>query len=397
MVLLFAIISMFSTKLTGPERPRKIFTVAKYGGGMNIIMIPLYSGGYVQYTKDNKVEGNLFCSSKHLFYTSKDTIYKQKISAPGKESILGKLPSHLALTHSADLKHFIRLSGDENWISWPSSVSLSIKSLKNSNSYKITPPSGYRIIHPAAFRPGSDEIFYMVHNSSKGELELRFREISKDTDNLAVNPLGTQVTSVNSFQEFFSPAGDMFAINIDAVSKKDKKLRRYFIILNRNSKSVVATNNKWVFEQFHGFTPTGELTFSGKVNGVHGFYRLYMGKNPHVKLVEPLRGSSVYGYFPGRLSVLFASPFKKCSRPRLESITMWGKHTRLLKWSHWNEIVTLDRHRVWGLFRGGTVCSNKTAPLYLMRTDGSLLLRELPKTRFWPLRMAQNSDTAICD
>ncbi|MBN2723465.1 MAG: hypothetical protein JXR95_05275 [Deltaproteobacteria bacterium] len=365
---------------------------------MNLVMIPLYSGKYVRYTKDRKVETGLQCSKDKIFYTSGNSIYWQKISSPGKENFLGKVPASLATAFAGLLRHFIRISPDGKTVAWPGNVELNVEIVDTKKSIKIFPPENYTIVHPAVWRTTSGEIFYMIHNSSTGDVQFRFRDLSKTKDSFAVSPLGKSISSVTSFEAYFSPDGRFFAVNLDALTGKKKKLKRFFVLIDRNLKKIVPTNKKWKFERFHGFTSGSNLVFSGLGGGVRGAFKLYTGnKSVTIKRIEPLRGSTVYGFFAGRKNLIFASRWKKCAKPRLESVTMWGKHKRLLKWTSWSEIISMDRHRTWALFRGGSGCNDKKPSLYLMRTDGSLLLRELPHARFYPLRKASPEDITLCD
>ena len=123
-----------------------------------------------------------------------------------------------------------------------------------------------------------------------------------------------------------------------------------------------------------------------------------MGPLPKIRIkrIEKIGVEELYSYFPARNSLLLNQRWK-CVKPRLTNLGFYGTRKRLLKWAKWTEVIAQDVTNTWGIFRGGGGCHTTKPNLYLMRMDGTLLLRELPKGKFMRLRSLPPSQIAVCN
>jgi hypothetical protein len=396
-MILLLVSLVFSGTLKGPPRPKKIFAVVKRGSSSDIIYTPLYRGSKKYYTKDSKYETSLQCHSNHLIYTSGNKIYWQNISKPRKEHTIGSLPNSLVSYYGGKLRRFIKISPDGTKVLWPKEVGFKIRSFKGKFSQTILPPTGRKVVHPVSWRPGSGEIFFMTHDDIKGRLIFHFRAIDKIKDRLLVSIMKNGISGISSFETHWSKDGKWLAVNLDAKNMKKKKPRRYFVIINAYTGKVTKLPKGWRFSKFHGFNRKNNLIVTASNGGKLKIYKFrFHTKRYRMKYVDKLYGRKVYGYFPGRNILLLNSHWKKCRKPRLFKATLWGQVKRILRWTKWSEIIAMDKAKEWGIFRGGSVCKTSKPSLYMMRMDGSLLLRELPKKKFRHLRQLAPSQIAIC-
>jgi hypothetical protein len=95
-----------------------------------------------------------------------------------------------------------------------------------------------------------------------------------------------------------------------------------------------------------------------------------------------------------RTALLSVPGRKGCRRSRLVKVKR-GRASSLIGWAVWSELLAVGRADQWGLFRAASRCRHKRPVLYLMRLDGTKLLRELPK-RFRLLRGVDASQVSLC-
>jgi len=140
----------------------------------------------------------------------------------------------------------------------------------------------------------------------------------------------------------------------------------------------------------------GESLLGISISGRHPvLWRWHRGRSPHrVSRVSRRLGFAAYNATLD--TVLLSAPGRKgCQRTRLVKLVR-GKGLRaLVHWSVWSELLVRDPSGQWGLFRAATLCNHPRPVLYLMRLDGSRLLRELPR-RFFVLRHLRSSQVALC-
>jgi hypothetical protein len=95
-----------------------------------------------------------------------------------------------------------------------------------------------------------------------------------------------------------------------------------------------------------------------------------------------------------RTALLAVAGRKGCKRQRLLKVKR-GRTRSLIRWAVWSQLLATDPSGQWGVFRGASRCHHPRPVLYMMRLDGSKLMRELPK-RFRLLRSVDPAQVTIC-
>ncbi|MBU1241087.1 hypothetical protein KKF84_09845 [Myxococcota bacterium] len=395
-ILMLGLTNTLSGTLNGAQRPKKIFIVANRKGSQDILRIPLYGGMNTYFTKDSKSEGSLQCSKGKLLYTAGQKLYWQRVNKPLKENSLGSVPLGLASLYGGKLRRFIVPDPLGLKVLWPGDVALHVKSFDGTFSTKIFPASGRSIIHPASWRPGGTEILYLTHEKKSGRLLMHFRDVSKLKDRLVISPLGMGIKDAGAFEVHWSRDGQWVAVNLDGVPKKGGDRRRFFLVYELSTGKSLSLPSGYGIKKFHGFSLKNHLIVTAGWGKKKAAYRMGPLPGKSFKRIDSLGVEEVYGFYASRNNVLINQTWQ-CKKPRLSSISLYGTRTRLLRWARWTEIIAMDEYQTWAIFRGGGVCNTTRPNLYLMRVDGSLLLRELPKGRFSRLRHINPSNIAICN
>ncbi len=394
MLYLFFALLPLGGSLKGVARPRKIFIVRSSRGQQDLFRLPLYRGRVKRFTRDAKAEDNLQCHTQKLIYTAGTGIYWQPTKG-GKERQLGTLPMGLYAAYGGRLRRFIGVSPLGTHLFWPQEVSLALADFAGTFRRTISPPKGRSLVHPAHWHPAGGELFYQTYDKTTGRLLFHFRALSAATDRLIVSPLGVGIKGVLSFESYWSRDGLFLAVNLDAVVRTKKGgRRRFFVIMDVGSGTVVKLPKGYGIKRFHGFDKRGRLLFTAGWGKRKALYR-FTPSSRVLRRIERIGVEEVYGFFPQR-DVFVVNQVVKCAKPRLTSIKLWGKRRRLLRWAKWTEVLAMDPTRTWGIFRAGSQCRTSRPNLYLMRMDGTLLLRELPKRRFRVLRHLSPSKIALC-
>ncbi len=399
MIYFFLFSFLFPAKLKGTPRPDKIFIALQGNRRSDILMIPRHprKGGGRYYTKSKKTpESSLQCHQHKLIYTSGNKIYWLDTRKRYKTHKIGEFPQSLVY-FKGSLRSFIKLSPDADKLAWPLEVAFQIKSFDGKMSQKIMPSQGSRIIHPVSWHPAGGEIFHLTHNPEKGSISLHFRPLLKNKDRLEITPINKGIKNISGLQSFWSPDGQWFALNMD-LQLKNKKNRRFFLILNLNNGKTKTFPKHWNFYKLHGFSNNNRLLFSGRISSHSKIYSLALGKNYKVKPISRLYKNKVHSYISSLDSFLLYKKYKKCpDRPRLISLFVKKqKFKTLLPWSKWNQVLASDFTRTWGLFRAGSSCKTNKPALYVMRLNGTLLLRDLKKRKYRILRNASPENVALC-
>jgi hypothetical protein len=397
MIFLLLVLTTFTT-LKGPKRPKKVFFVTSRRGKQDIKMLSFKRGPSKFFTKDSKTETALQCVGKNLIYIANNKLYRQNINKPGKEIKIGSIPKELGMFFNGRLRHFIKISSDNKSVLWPGNVSIKVKTFGKKGIFKIATPPGKSIVHPSSWRKGKNEIFYVTHTPATGKLIFHFRELGKNKDRLKIAPLGKKINSVKAFETHWSIDGKWLAVNLDIEFKRKKKMitRRFFVIMKAKTGKIVKLKKGWRIKKFHGFTLKNQVVLSGKVGRKTAIYYMTLSPKLKIKRVEKLFGRKVYGYFQNLNITLLQSKYNKCSKKKIYKVTKHGAVKKLLRWAKWVEILAYDRDRTWGLFRSGGACRTTRPSLDLMRMDGSLLLKELSKRKFKPLRLLSPEQVTIC-
>ncbi len=395
LLLLIGISTPVHAALIGAKRPHKIFVVADRKGGRDILRIPLYGGANTWFTRDTRSETSLQCSGKRLLYTAGGKLHWQQVDKPLKEHTLGRVPAGLASLYGGKLRRFIVPDPLGVKVLWPGSVALNVKSYDGSLTAKIFPPAGRSIVHPASWRPGGAELLYLTHEKKTGRLLLHFRDVRKTRDRLVLSPLGMGIRDVAAFEVHWSPDGLWVALNLDAVPLKGGDRRRFFLLYNLSTGKSHSFPNGYGIKKLHGFSSKNHLLLTAGWGKKKAAWRMGPLPSRSMKRIDTLGVEEAYGYYAPRANLLINQVWQ-CKKPRLSSISLYGTRIRLLKWARWTEIIAMDESSTWAIFRGGGACNTPRPNLYLMRTDGSLLLRELPRGRFGRLRHINPADLAIC-
>lgn len=375
-------------------RPRTLVVVQANGRQKDIRRYDLRKGAQGFLTKSPVEETALLCRKDRVVFVAGNEIRWLDAQKPGQENAVGTLPRELVSAMGNRLRHFLRWSHDGSLLAFPGSTDIFVKGIGSAVSHTISPDPGVRVVHPVFWRPGAAELAYLTQ--SDAQVALNLHPVSRVQPRLAVTVVQARGT-VTASDMHFSADGKMLALNLDFQPEKGR-IARYFLLLDAEKGQPVALSPSWKIEKFHGFSPKGELVFSGSVGGPMSLVYLSPANPKNPQVLEHLLKRDVYEYIPRMDLTLLHTAGQKCEdRPRLIALDRRAQDRRLLKWAEWTEILALDSTRVWGIFRAGGACDDPHPALYLMRMDGSGLFDEMPKNRFSVLQGVSPEQAAICD
>ena len=396
MTFLFVFFFTFWAQADPHPRPTQFVVTQSSGKHRDIQLVSMRHGAQRFLTQTPVEETALFCREKRVFFVAGEQIQMVKLDQPKQETTLGQLPKEFVAAMGSSLRHFLRFSDDGSYLAWPGSSDIQIRKIDATFQKSIHPEPGSRIVHPVFWRPGAAEILYLTQNQT-GAVTMHFHALDQADPRLNLVAIARTQGTVSAFDLHFSLDGKIAAINMD-IAETPRKTVRYFLVVDAETGNVHTLNPSWKLEKFHGFSKKGELVLTGRISGRTALYYWNPSnpKNPHQ--VEVLHKREVVDYFPALdITLLFTSGTKCADRPRLISLSRLAQDRRLLKWAEWAEVLAMDTHRVWGIFRAGGTCVDTRPALYLMKMDGTGLLKEMPRAKFSMLHAAPPEQVAICE
>ena len=387
-------------------------------------------------SRDASQKSALQCtpSGKRVVYVSKRKVYSLPLFKEKKKRRrrveLGRLPKSLWKAFAGQLQHFVKLGPLGKFVALPTKKGIRVVGLDTGKAHlfkgrfckgkdgEAGEEGVLRLVHPVFWMPRRQQFLYLAIRGEDGKGGLQvgvYDAVTKRQSgcmNLGLGKSGGprgDIDSVDRFEGVWRNDGAAVAVSLrvrfskgSAQKSKGKKQKTavFHRVIAFNPTKKVSPPSGLVPTRWHGWQHrSGTLLFTGR----HGKQRkVYAWPKPLDKARKKILGVAKISK---RMEVLHYSSFlrtalleypgrKGCRKSRLVKMKR-GRRNSLIRWAVWSELLARDPSGQWGLFRGASRCRHRRPVMYLMRIDGSKLMRELPKRFRW-LRTLPPSKVTLC-
>ena len=373
-------------------------------------------------------------SGKRVVYVSNRKVYSLPLfKEQGKRRRrvkLGQLPKSLWKAFAGQLQHFVKLGPLGKFAALPKKKGIRVVGLDTGKAHlfkgRFCKEEGgeaggegvLRLVHPVFWMPHRQQFLYLAIRGEKGEGGLQlgvYDVVTKRQSGCLTLGLGKSgapldgIDSVDRFEGVWRDDGAAVAVSLRVRFSKGSKQGRkgkkqktavFHRVVAFNPAKKISPPSGLLPTRWHGWQHrSGTLLFTGR-NGKRR--KVYAWPKPLAKSRKKILGVArlsksiqVLHYSSFLRTALLEYPGRKgCRKSRLVKMKR-GRLASLIRWAVWSELLARDPSGQWGVFRGASRCRHRRPVMYLMRTDGSKLMRELPKRFRW-LRTLPPSKVTIC-